>query len=71
MVSEVFRFHWGDRSGGADRFENLLTVSVGGKDSIFTCLDLFFTNCFSITLLDLFEEMAENSQPAVKTVNIQ
>ena len=36
---------------------------------MFIYLDLFFTNCFCFTLLDLLAEMAENSQPVVNTMN--
>ena len=40
--------------GGANHFKKLSMILSGGKDPIFIYLDLFFTNCFRISLLDLY-----------------
>ena len=55
--------------GGANHFDNLLMISFGDKDLIFIYSDLFSLIIFCIALLDLLEEIDENSQSAVKTVN--
>ena len=70
VVLELFRFLMGSFcSGGVNHFRNCSTVLFRGKDMIFIYLDLIFTDCFYIILLDLLEEIAEKSQPAVHTVN--
>jgi len=65
VLLELFRF----RLGGANRVESCLTVSFGGKDSIFIYLNLFSLIIFCIALLNLLEEKVENIQSAVKIVN--
>ena len=55
--------------GGANRFENCSTILLGGKNLIFIYLGLLLLIVFCIVLLELLEEMIENSQYAVKSVN--